>query len=502
MISLQYKFGLNRAISVTLAFNLMFSQIFMFTAYASDSSAVSSSSTSSSSRGDNSGNTNGNRGTSGSATIDNDGKFRSAEQTYGDSGIAPSFKDCEYYDCYVPYAQTCEEVGGYTSSMDSSRRNSHVGDFVNWENDMFHFSGGDYWTNWNEGGTEGYESDTGLATLTDSNGTKYYVTAFPHWLWNYSGAYYQWGFQGKGNPSVGGGEIADVILTDGTCIHFVFGDAKADVHTNGGGSGRSPDSVTYSNFETTNLSQHKHYANMFQAEGGEILEVWGTLGSHSNFWNKYNFKYMTGDGNHIAFVRMYNKKISDNPQPASPECKNVSYQAKGGTVRNSTLRELPITGEFVEEEGFVPFNQLHENSIALPTRDSLNVFDKSALSKWKEDIAGKNKAKVISYERAVIMLLGILLCIYGIFLYVAYHFDSVNNFIDISLLSTFTFGRLFVAPDGVTSTWRKGSSPQAVIHTDILKIVLITEFVGVLIASGKIFSIIIEVINFIQKHFL
>lgn len=474
-----------RVLSFSLSINVLLSQCFTMTVVAASREDGNSSSSSS---------------TSASFSVDNDGKFREAGKVYGDSGIAPSFKDCDYYDCYVPYAQTCEEVGGFATSMSSSSKNSFVGDFINYENDMFHFSTGDYWTLWNEGGTEGYEADTGLATLTDANGTVYYVSAFPHWLWNYSESFYRWGFQGKGDPAVGGGEIVDIILTDGTCIHFIFGDAKADEHTNGG-AGTSHSSDTYS-FDNTNLGSHSHYSNMYQAMGGEIVEIWGKSGSHSKFWNKYNFNYTTGEGNHIAYIRMYNKKISDNPQPASSECKNVSYKATNGTKKGTSSNSgegAGISGEFIEEGYFVPLSLLQENTIALPTEESLSVLDKDTLMGWRQDIENRNANKVISYERAIVMLLGILLCVYGIFLYVAFHFDSVNNILDISLLSILTFGRLYVSPDGEMSTWGKSAGRQSVTHTNIMKIVFVTELVGVLIASGKMYSIILAVINFVQK---
>lgn len=485
-----------RFIALLATFNIALAQCAIVYAEESSTESVNASSISDS----NSSSGNSSSESSGNYKIDNDGTFREANEIYGDSGLESSFVGVEYYDCYVPYNQTCEEVGGYTSSMSSYARNSHVGDFINFENDMFNFSGGDYWTNWNTGGKEGYEADTTLATLTDDNGTVYYVAAFPYWLWRYDKSFYNWGFQGKGNPEACGGEIIDVICTDGTCIHFVVGDAKAEVHTNGGGTGASPDSVVYSNFETTNLSKHPHYANMFQAEGGEIVEIWGKWGSHSKFWEKYNFKYVEGTGNHIAYLRMYNKKISDNPKPASEACKSVAHKVSGGKSGNNP-NTVDIASGLLSEEDFVSLPQLSEFDIALPTSEGLGILYNSEVANWRNDIDYNNQAKVLSYERALIMLLGIVLCIYGLLLYLAFHFDSVNNFVDIELLSILSFGRFIVAPDGRSSTWRSGARPQAIIHRDALIMFVLVEAVGVLITSGKIFSVISKVIHTVESLF-
>ena len=46
------------------------------------------------------------------------------ENPYGDGGYDNSYGDTEYYDCFIPYAMTNEEIGGYaTSSVTTSSSN-------------------------------------------------------------------------------------------------------------------------------------------------------------------------------------------------------------------------------------------------------------------------------------------------------------------------------------------------------------------------------------------
>ena len=47
----------------------------------------------------------------GEVLYDNSGHIRT--NPYGDSGLPPFLDECDYYDCYIPYKKTLEQIGGY-----------------------------------------------------------------------------------------------------------------------------------------------------------------------------------------------------------------------------------------------------------------------------------------------------------------------------------------------------------------------------------------------------
>ena len=88
-------------------------------------------------------------------------------------------------------------------------------------------------------------------------------------------------------------------------------------------------------------------------------------------------------------------------------------------------------------------------------------------------------------------------------LYVAYQFDRINNFVDISLLSIMTVGRLNVAPEDTNGNFNSATSGRAkyLKHKDIIIVSLIGMGIGVLLISGRIFSIMWGIKELLDKLF-
>ena len=67
-----------------------------------------------------------------------------------------------------------------------------------------------------------------MQVLVDKNGNKYYMMAIQEFFYCFPGikedaSFPKWGSQN--------GQLVDVILTDGTVIHFVIVDANDSAHT-------------------------------------------------------------------------------------------------------------------------------------------------------------------------------------------------------------------------------------------------------------------------------
>lgn len=142
----------------------------------------------------------------------------------------------------------------------------------------------------------------------------------------------------------------------------------------------------------------------------------------------------------------------------------------------------------------------YDNAISLPTADGLEITDKAKIANWKDDVESNTDFSVIKWLRAVVAFVGIIISVYCIFIYLAYWFDRVNNFIDISALSILTFGKLAISPDDTTSTFNpETKGTKVVVHRDMIFICLLGIAFGVILLSGKIYTFIYWLLSWVKK---
>ena len=93
--------------------------------------------------------------------------------------------------------------------------------------------------------------------------------------------------------------------------------------------------------------------------------------------------------------------------------------------------------------------------------------------------------------RWIAILFGILFEVWMMFIYLAYWFDRINNFIEVSLLSIITFGKLRISPDENECTFSvkslASSEMRTINHKKLLGVVIVGLAFGALIISGTIF---------------
>ena len=93
--------------------------------------------------------------------------------------------------------------------------------------------------------------------------------------------------------------------------------------------------------------------------------------------------------------------------------------------------------------------------------------------------------------RAVIAFVGILTVLYATLLYIAYWFDRINNYIEFSALGLLTVGKLVISPDDNVSTYTPSNkSVKAVTHKNICTVCLIGISIGILLLTGKVYTLI------------
>lgn len=435
-------------------------------------------------------------------TIDNTGE--AMDEPVGDSKLPTSFNDCKYYDSYIPYKLVPNDIGGWCIGVTNTSRpygpmsqdsinNVHMGGYVNYEFDKLLSKYGESY----------YEEDTGMSIVKDKNGVEYYGTAIQGFFYNNSSVGKD-GFPAW-NDQTQLGQIFDVILTDGTVIHFIVADLNSNYHTNGGyGDKPSDGHPTADGVWSYSDMKKEQYWNLYAAMSGNQLEVWGKSGCASKLAKKFNLG--TGeDTNKIAYYRMYNRNISDPPEPVSDDVKGVSYKLgevdiQGGNKNDKTdIGGVVSTGLFAETD-FVKWKSSETENIEFPFMEWMKNEDISDVENWKADLEKKNDESIlIKGGRWLTILFGIIFEVWMLLIYISYWFDRLNNFFDYSLLNLVTFGRLSISPDEDECTFSLTSlgkhEKRTVNHRKILEVVIIGLAFGTLIVSGVFFSILSSVVN-------
>ena len=109
--------------------------------------------------------------------------------------------------------------------------------------------------------------------------------------------------------------------------------------------------------------------------------------------------------------------------------------------------------------------------------------------RWSENIKNNSRG-TIGFFRTLTAFLGIMITIYSLLLYMCYWLDRSNNIVDVSTLRILTFNQIQISPDDNSTFNPNQQGTKYIIHKDIILIVIIGCTIGVLIMTGKIYSIV------------
>ncbi len=435
--------------------------------------------------------------------IGNTGEVR--DNPYGLNDTIPSsYEGLEYYDVFLPYQKTVGEIGGYNTSvlhegsasydpMPDYRKASHVGDVINQQRDYPSLAACAAGTIPAGSFPCSYESDTGANILTDADGNKYYGSAIQYFFYWNETKFAKWDLSNRG-------DLFDIILTDGTVIHFVVGDTNAKVHTN-----RKPGTTSESAEGNTSTLNYPQYEFMCSSIAGNCIELWGASGSCNKFSQKYGIS-TSGTGNHIAFYRMYNGNIQKNPKRTSKAGSEAAYALDGriittdigeGAAGENVVQGDNSGGGIVAEKDLEGLDGLlvkmndNAQSVTLPNGDDLSVGEKVNLTTISGNNAVMLKEKVIQTIRTIVMAVGLILILYVILLWAAYMFDKVNNFFEVKILKLLTFGAL--------DTYKDDLPGEKSIFKRLVMLSIVLFLTGVFIISGSIYVVIQRIFMFIRS---
>ena len=438
-------------------------------------------------------------------TLDNDGKEMS--NPYGDCKAPSSFKDAKYYDCYVPYNVPIRDIGGWSTGVLAYTNDGYNYDMEHRYPEVIDTSSFSWVMNgysthssiWE--GVKTSADSNNAEIFTDSKGNEYYGTALQEF-------FYASGNEGKdGFPlwNTSGdegmlGQLVDAILTDGTVIHFVIIDANDSAHTNGGPKEETLKDVQYT-FTDVKKEKYKH---LFHAARGNCIEL--TCYNDETGTNGTMKKYKLGkDGNRIAYLRMYNVRISNSPERSSEAGKEVSYSLGDVSItsRKDDGSDSSSSGNSIGSDVLVAEEDLRgmpkeklikdtAKSISLPNGDDLTTGEKDTIDNVKESVKIDKKDTLENKVRVSVVFIGLLMILYVVFLYAAYAFDYANIFVDISLLSVVTFGFLSLKDKSM-------NSENKFYLKKVHRVAIVFFVVGIILISGSINNWIYRLIRLVMN---
>ena len=152
---------------------------------------------------------------------------------------------------------------------------------------------------------------------------------------------------------------------------------------------------------------------------------------------------------------------------------------------------IQFGGEVMDEEYFLPTqdNQWGYNLVTMATSENLTVNEQTQIARWSENIKNNSRG-VVGFFRTLSAFLGIMITIYSLLLYMCYWLDRSNNIVDVSTLRILTFNQIQISPDDNSTFNPNQQGTKYIIHKDIIFIVIIGCTIGVLIMTGKIYSIV------------
>lgn len=445
---------------------------------------------------------------------------------FGDCGASPSFGGAaKYYDFLIPYNLTFKDIGGYAKDVKFDPGSAYSGwNMVPSESDLNKRVGqfnrqGSKSSTW-IGCTVQVDPNTGFQ-FVEKDGCQFYIASLPKAPFNYSAVtqegFYQWASLART------GIIYDMILKDGTVIHFATGDGIGQIHTNNAAS----DSVSSGGQDGVNIQfadlKYPQYKNLFHAsQPNQTFEVFCEKGVDA--LNKFKNYYGISDSNPVVAIRMWNKSISAGGLTVNPGFNGLSSKGNAidGTVTAPGGSTVPggvpggsagsnpqyVQGYFdnLDMSVYQALTETNlEEQLLQGAKDSnLGQKDLEGLTDWERNHgANKRENGYIATLRWLVSFVGILMTLWALLVYLAFWFDHINSFFYLDVLHLLTFGALHICPPGEKPTFSLGKKVQTrtVSHYQILSICLTAMLFGALLISGTFYQAVSSLVNFILRWF-
>ena len=155
---------------------------------------------------------------------------------------------------------------------------------------------------------------------------------------------------------------------------------------------------------------------------------------------------------------------------------------------------------------YCKLNELDINSLYLSDakRDNLTGTEVKSLTGWEQQVQKlEEESGFLKSVRISLMVLGIVMSVYFVFLYLAYWVDRINNFVDVEFLKLLTFNKLTMSEDEEECTYSIKSALKAgtktVNHRAIIKVTIVGELFAVLLITGAVYKLVLWIIALVSQ---
>lgn len=198
--------------------------------------------------------------------------------------------------------------------------------------------------------------------------------------------------------------------------------------------------------------------------------------------------------NPSAYLRVVDdvKQLGNVTSALEEQVKNI--KSSGAIATESDLTGMPTKSSLAFEQ----------KQLSLKSRDDLSQLDQKRLDYLKDSLENKQVTFTDRLYTSV-MLIGLLLAVYCVFLLVAVIFDFTNSFIDMSLVKILTFGKWQVISkeeylDG--DYGRKGYSKEFGYSALTIGMICVRLLVMMLISYSLISGLVLNLIVYFLGKFL
>lgn len=230
-----------------------------------------------------------------------------------------------------------------------------------------------------------------------------------------------------------------------------------------------------------------HYSPVVGRDGDtpKVWDVAGESGGSFQSWDDWANKGLTEiiafqsskQGSSKAFESAGASSTSDKENMSEEEKQELAFKI----VSEGELTGMPDSNLIFKDQ----------TNIDLVNRDSLSQGEQEDVENLKQNISSGKKFSFEGLLNSIISFVGMFFIMYGIALFIAYIFDYVNTFIEISVLGIISLGKFRVLDVNENEGNFSGGYNESDGHTYLSKSMLVKrivvfEIIGMFLVSGLI----------------
>lgn len=226
-------------------------------------------------------------------------------------------------------------------------------------------------------------------------------------------------------------------------------------------------------------SGHYIFIDGFESDGRMVIGDSAFPGTH---WEDY----YAGAGTYMAHLTTF-KHASKTPGDCPSIYSGIELdeeEAEPNAEEQEIIDEWNLEGMKGRKSKLLD----ESNPPTLPNFDDLSDYEKRVATEIG-DAQKQEKPGLISIGQRVSSVIGIALLFYAVLLLVALVFDRVNSFIEVSIVSVITLGKINVMDKDELKELSPSERHEYITTSGVVKRVVIIFVVGLILVSGWVFDL-------------